>query len=62
MRKGIARAKEAGMLKPDPVDTADGHGNTLLSEAAAGGVESTVAMLLEVNGRVACQSRASVCC
>ncbi|PNW82433.1 hypothetical protein CHLRE_06g278700v5 [Chlamydomonas reinhardtii] len=48
VRKGIARAKEAGMLKPDPVDTADGHGNTLLSEAAAGGVESTVAMLLEM--------------
>ncbi|KAG2447689.1 hypothetical protein HYH02_007149 [Chlamydomonas schloesseri] len=48
VRKGITRAKEAGMLKPDPVDTADGHDNTLLSEAAAGGVESTVAMLLEM--------------
>ncbi|KAG2430274.1 hypothetical protein HXX76_010369 [Chlamydomonas incerta] len=48
VRKGIIRAKETGMLKPDPVDTADGHGNTLLSEAAAGGVQSTVAMLLEM--------------
>jgi len=37
---------EAGGLLRDIVDCADPHGNTLLSEAAAGGHESTVAMLL----------------
>lgn len=31
---------------PDPVDTADGHGNTLLSEACAGGDLPTVKLLL----------------
>ncbi|GLC46364.1 IQ motif and ankyrin repeat domain-containing protein 1 [Pleodorina starrii] len=48
VRAGLARAREAGLLRPDPVETADGHGNTLLSEAAAGGALSTVGMLLQL--------------
>ncbi|KAG2492307.1 hypothetical protein HYH03_009261 [Edaphochlamys debaryana] len=47
LRKGLSRAREAGLLRPDPVDAADGHGNTLLSEAAAGGQAEAAAMLLQ---------------
>ncbi|GLI61511.1 hypothetical protein VaNZ11_003891 [Volvox africanus] len=45
---GLSRAREAGYLRPDPVEAADGHGNTLLSEAAAGGAVRTVQMLLQL--------------
>ncbi|KXZ44826.1 hypothetical protein GPECTOR_61g779 [Gonium pectorale] len=48
LRAGLQRAAAAGLLGPDPAETADGHGNTLLSEAAAGGSASTVQMLLKL--------------
>ncbi|GIL92240.1 hypothetical protein Vretimale_18469 [Volvox reticuliferus] len=51
IRAGLSRAREAGYLRPDPVEAADGHGNTLLSEAAAGGAVSTVQMLLQLGAQ-----------
>lgn len=48
LREGLGRAAAQGLLRPDPVDAADPHGNTLLSEAAAGGAAGTAAMLLQV--------------
>lgn len=48
LREGLGRAAAQGLLRPDPVDAADPHGNTLLSEAAAGGAAGTAAMLLQM--------------
>ncbi|EFJ52920.1 hypothetical protein VOLCADRAFT_115853 [Volvox carteri f. nagariensis] len=48
LRVGLSRARDEGYLRPEPVEAADGHGNTLLSEAAAGGALSTVQMLLQL--------------
>ncbi len=39
---GLARAAKEGLLKPHAFEAADAHGNTLLSEAAAGGAEGVV--------------------
>ncbi len=44
LEKLLEKAAALGMK--DPVDTADAHGNTLLSEAAAGGALGTVKLLL----------------
>ena len=50
MVKSLYRYNPSGLLPPPPssqVECGDAHGNTLLSEASAGGVASTVGLLLE---------------